>query len=374
MLSVDADCHPDPLAEEVRQAVVVDELIQAIGRGRAVRRGPDLPLDVVVYGNTPLPLPLAKLTEWQPPDFDRSMVGELGVWLEPNGDAAKAMGRSEAAVEKARQRKVGAFQKQTSPKKNILLKEGLPLPCAEAPPPTVVPRLATAIYRKVGARFGQHRMEFDPVRIADPRGWLDARLGAIASFTPQNTLKQASPWVDRTGPYDLIRPSLSIAATSSVSMAKPVSSLTRRRQSRAQLSLKQQRFVREYAHLGNATEAARRAGYKQTNSISQIAHENLRKPLVASAIREEIQRIDAEVTPQRVQRRLDEIGRAAEEAKQFGPAIRAEELLGKSIGMFIDRSLQLSGLLNDGHVTALLELAKRRRAEPIDLADDEIDT
>ena len=76
-------------------------------------------------------------------------------------------------------------------------------------------------------------------------------------------------------------------------MAKPVSLETRQRQSRAQLSLKQQRFVKEYAHLGNASEAARRAGYKQTSSISQIAHENLRKPLVASAIREEIQRIDA---------------------------------------------------------------------------------
>ena len=44
-------------------------------------------------------------------------------------------------------------------------------------------------------------------------------------------------------------------------MAKPVSR-TRQRQSRAQLSLKQQRFVKEYAHLGNASEAARKAGYK----------------------------------------------------------------------------------------------------------------
>ena len=118
-------------------------------------------------------------------------------------------------------------------------------------------------------------------------------------------------------------------------MAQPVSPLTRQRQSRAQLSLKQQRFVKEYAHLGNATEAARRAGYKQTNSISQIAHKNLRKPLVASAIREEIQRIEVEVTPQRVQRRLDEIGRAAQDAGQFGPAVRAEELLGKTL----DRTL-----------------------------------
>ena len=157
-------------------------------------------------------------------------------------------------------------------------------------------------------------------------------------------------------------------------MAKPVSLETRQRQSRAQLSLKQQRFVMEYAHLGNATEAARRAGYKQTSSISQIAHENLRKPLVASAISAEIRRIDAEVTPQRVQRRLDEIGRAAQEAGQFGPAVRAEELLGKSIGMWIDQSLQLSGVLNDSHVAALLDVARKRQAEPLDLADEETDT
>ena len=60
----------------------------------------------------------------------------------------------------------------------------------------------------------------------------------------------------------------------------------------------------------------------------------------------------------------------AQEAGQFGPAVRAEELLGRSIGMWIDRSLQLTGQLNDSHVTALLELARKRQAEPIDLADD----
>ena len=74
-----------------------------------------------------------------------------------------------------------------------------------------------------------------------------------------------------------------------------------------------------------------------------------------------------------MQRRLDEISHEAQAAGQYGPATRCEELLGRSIGMFIDRSLQLSGLLNDGHVTALLDLAKRRRAEPIDLVDDEAD-
>jgi hypothetical protein len=69
--------------------------------------------------------------------------------------------------------------------------------------------------------------------------------------------------------------------------------------------------------------------------------------------------------------RLHEISHAAQDAGQFGPAVRAEELLGKSIGMWIDRSLQLTGQLNDSHISALLEIARKRQAEPIDLADDE---
>ena len=154
-------------------------------------------------------------------------------------------------------------------------------------------------------------------------------------------------------------------------MAKPVSLLTRQRQSRAQLSRKQVKFVEQYAALGNASEAARRAGYKLGNSIGQQGHENLKKPEIAAAIRRELAKSDVDVTPVRVQRRLHDISHAAQEAGQFGPAVRAEELLGRSIGMWIDRSLQLSGQLNDSHVTALLELAKRRRAEPIDLADDD---
>lgn len=81
-------------------------------------------------------------------------------------------------------------------------------------------------------------------------------------------------------------------------------------------------------------------------------------------------RIAATVTPDRVKARLHEISLAAQGAGQFGPAVRAEELLGKSIGMWIDQSLQLQGVLSDSHVSALIEIARRRQAEPIDLEDD----
>jgi len=154
-------------------------------------------------------------------------------------------------------------------------------------------------------------------------------------------------------------------------MTKPVSLLTRQRQSRAQLSRKQVKFVEQYAALGNASEACRRAGYKLGNSIGQQGHENLKKPEIAAAIRRELAKSDVDVSPLRVKNRLHEISHAAQEAGQFGPAVRAEELLGKSIGMWIDRSLQLTGAVNDSRVSALLELARRRQQEPIDLEDDD---
>jgi hypothetical protein len=158
-------------------------------------------------------------------------------------------------------------------------------------------------------------------------------------------------------------------------MAKPVTLETRQRQSRAQLSRKQLAFVEQYVALGNGTEAARRAGYRgSANALGVQAHHNLRHPKIAPLIEQKLAKVDVEVTPVRVQRRLHDISLAAQDAGQFGPAVRAEELLGKSIGMWIDRHLQLSGQLKDEHISALLEVARKRQAQPIDLSDEKTDT
>jgi len=157
----------------------------------------------------------------------------------------------------------------------------------------------------------------------------------------------------------------------------PISLETRQRQSRAQrfrhLTIKQEKFIKAYARTGNGTQSARLAGYSDSSDgvLKQQAVENLRKPAVKQALKQELARVELDITPERVKRRLDQISHSAEAAGQFGPAVRAEELLGKSIGMWIDRSLQLQGVLKDEHVAALLELARKRQAEPIDLTDDE---
>jgi hypothetical protein len=46
----------------------------------------------------------------------------------------------------------------------------------------------------------------------------------------------------------------------------------------------------------------------------------------------------------------------------------------ESIGMCIDQSLRMTGAIDDSHVAALLELARKRRAHPVDLADQDTDT
>ena len=52
------------------------------------------------------------------------------------------------------------------------------------------------------------------------------------------------------------------------------------------LTPKQQIFVSEYLKTGNATEAARRAGYKgNDNTLGQVGNENLRKPKVVELIK-----------------------------------------------------------------------------------------
>jgi hypothetical protein len=142
------------------------------------------------------------------------------------------------------------------------------------------------------------------------------------------------------------------------------------RQKRAALSRKQVRFVEEYAQLPNGSAAARKAGYKDGPGIAVTASRTLRIDKVKIALAQAEAAIAADITPNRVKRRLHEISHASQEAGQFGPAVRSEELLGKSCGMWIEQSIALTGTMNDTHIAALLDIARQRQAEPIDLVDD----
>jgi len=142
----------------------------------------------------------------------------------------------------------------------------------------------------------------------------------------------------------------------------------------AHLSRKQERFIREFdACNGNATEAAKRAGYKGNRSTLGVTgnRDLLKNPKVRAALAVLEAQNAVDYGPKRVKHRLHEISHASQAAGQFGPAVRSEELLGKAAGMWVEQSINLQGQLKDEHIQALLEIARQRQAKPIDLADDQ---
>ena len=128
-----------------------------------------------------------------------------------------------------------------------------------------------------------------------------------------------------------------------------------------------ERFVKQYATLGNGSEAARHAGYKQKPGFG-VQRRREPKTSQGKAALKRLARIELQVSPARVKRSLDEISHEAQADGQYGPAVRAEELLGKSIGMWVDQSVNIS--VSSEHVQALLNQARQRQLEPIDNSDD----
>ena len=109
------------------------------------------------------------------------------------------------------------------------------------------------------------------------------------------------------------------------------------------LTPKQRKFIRWYLSeevSQNGAEAARRAGYKgNSGTLRQIAHENLKKPPIAEAIAEGLERAlkGAEISVESVLKRLARVGEEAYNDRNWPAAIRACELQGKYLKMFTDR-------------------------------------
>lgn len=110
------------------------------------------------------------------------------------------------------------------------------------------------------------------------------------------------------------------------------------------LTTKQQRFVEEYVVDFNATESAIRAGYSEKTAYS-IGHENLNKPEIAEAIREQTQKAttSTELTREFVINGLMDI---ATNGKVESARTRAYELLGKHMALFTDR-LEVTTITKD---------------------------
>lgn len=120
------------------------------------------------------------------------------------------------------------------------------------------------------------------------------------------------------------------------------------------LTPKQQRFVSEYLQTGNATEAAKRAGYSEKTAF-RIGAENLKKPAISRAIERAQERrndrleLEEDFELKRAIELLDMCMKPKQVVDMFGKPVKDEET-GKFVMAFDSK----------GANTALQTIAKLR--------------
>lgn len=120
------------------------------------------------------------------------------------------------------------------------------------------------------------------------------------------------------------------------------------------LTPKQQRFVSEYLQTGNATEAAKRAGYSEKTAF-RIGAENLQKPAISRAIERAQERrndrleLDEDFELKRAIELLDMCMKPKQVVDMFGKPVKDKET-GKFVMAFDSK----------GANTALQTIAKLR--------------
>ena len=134
------------------------------------------------------------------------------------------------------------------------------------------------------------------------------------------------------------------------------------------LTAKQTAFVHWYCSAAvnmNATEAARRAGYKGNDkTLGTVGAENMAKPAIREAVDKRLEKAmsGADVTVEAVLRRISVIGDQALEDGQYASAAKCAELHGKYLKMWTDRIEHVSNIdeVSDQELVRLLhEIAEK---------------
>ncbi len=90
-VGVSIQAYADPDLEALRAAICLGEIVQAAGRVRGVNRTAETPVNVYVFANEALPLPLASIDTWANTRLNAlSSMGSRGVVLLSPKDAASA--------------------------------------------------------------------------------------------------------------------------------------------------------------------------------------------------------------------------------------------------------------------------------------------
>ena len=155
--------HPDQVVEALRWQVTEASLIQAIGRLRALRRGPDAPAFLDIVTDVPLPITVGRVERWEDarPGAWAEMADE-GVILESAADIEACLPEM-APTRRAARDMATATLAGTSIRKGTI---------------DVPANVMRVVYKRLG-RHVPTRATLLPNAPADLRRWLGDRLGAI---------------------------------------------------------------------------------------------------------------------------------------------------------------------------------------------------
>jgi hypothetical protein len=155
-IAVIGDQHPDAFVESVRQMICEAELVQALGRARAVNRSAQTPLDVDLLFDTVLPMAVDEVANWTEPSLLIETAAE-GVMLESPVDLVRVWPSIWRNIKAA----------------NRSLAKGVP----------ALPGFDRLRYQLEGAKMKPRVAHFDREIIPDPRAWLEAHFGPLKDLS-----------------------------------------------------------------------------------------------------------------------------------------------------------------------------------------------
>lgn len=128
------------------------------------------------------------------------------------------------------------------------------------------------------------------------------------------------------------------------------------------LTFKQQKFVDLYK--GNATEAAKLAGYKgNRRTLGQVGDENLKKPRIWNAIQKRIDKPDKKIlSREELQEFWTKI--VNEKIEETKDRLKASELLGKSQAAFTENRAHLFPKQGTTMAEGLKQIAEHFKSNP----------
>jgi hypothetical protein len=153
-VAVQGDQHPDDFCEAIRWQICEAELVQAIGRARAIWRTDKTPLDIDLLFNTVVPIAVGEVLPWADPSLLIETAVE-GVMLTSPVDLVKLW--------------PGLWSNEKAAYRTV--KDGVPN----------LSSFERVTYQLDGQRMNKRTGYFDRNLIPDPLAWLAARLGPLAA-------------------------------------------------------------------------------------------------------------------------------------------------------------------------------------------------